>query len=125
MKTTMVFLGFLGFAPSVAVGAGDGGRLSMRVSPSVCFAPATLVVRATIASDADNRVVLFVAESPEFYRSSEIQLEGDRAPRTSVVEFRSLPPGLYEVKTVLLGSTGHERASVRQQVNVIESGGGR
>ena len=125
MKTTMVFLGFLGFAPAVAVGARDADRLSMRVSPSVCFAPATLVVRATIASDADNRVVLFVAESQEFYRSSEIQLEGDRAPRTSVVEFRSLPPGLYEVKTVLLGATGDERASVRQQVTVIASGGGR
>jgi hypothetical protein len=124
MKMTMLFLGFLGFAPAVAVGAGDRDKLSMRVSPSVCFAPATLVVRATIASDADNRVVLFVAESPEFYRSSEIQLEGDRAPRTSVVEFRSLPPGAYEVKTVLLGATGRERASVRQQVNVIASGGG-
>jgi hypothetical protein len=123
MKTTMVFLGFLGFTPAMVVGAGDADRLSMRVSPQVCFSPATLVVRATIASDADNRVVLFVAESPEFYRSSEIQLEGDRAPRTSVVEFRSLPPGLYEVRTVLLGSAGRERASVRQQVNVIASGG--
>jgi hypothetical protein len=81
------------------------------------------VVRATIAASADNRTVEIVAESEDFYRSSEIQLDGDRAPRTSQFEFRSLPPGTYEVKAILRGSSGTERASVRQQVNVISNGG--
>jgi hypothetical protein len=120
MKKTTVFLGLLVWgALANPAGAGEGARLSMRVSPSICYAPATLIVRATIESDAENRVMLFVVESTEFYRSSEIQLEGDRAPRTSVVEFHGLPPGLYEVKTVLLGSRGRELASVRQQVHVV------
>src|SRR5262245_59280713 len=104
--------------PAMPAGAGERERLTLRVSPAVSFAPANLVVRATIPADADNRAVEIVAESEDFYRSSEIQLDGDRAPRTSLFEFRSLPPGTYEVKAVLRGSMGVERASVRQQVNV-------
>lgn len=107
------------------VGAGVAERLTIRVSPSVAFAPANLAVRATITADADNRAVEIVAESPEFYRSSQMQLDGDRAPRTTLFEFRSLPPGTYEVKAILRGSSGSERATVRQQVNVIASGSSR
>ncbi|HZP48639.1 MAG TPA: hypothetical protein VFB07_08895 [Vicinamibacterales bacterium] len=65
-----------------------------------------------------------VAESEDFYRSSEIQLDGDSAPRTTQFEFRSLPPGTYEVRAVLYGAGGDARAEVRQQVNVIASGAG-
>jgi hypothetical protein len=120
----IVFLGFLLCATAMPVGAGVPDRLTIRVSPAVAFAPANLVVRASIAASADNRRVEIVAESEDFYRSSEIQLDGERAPRTTVFEFRSLPPGTYEVKAVLRGSGGDERAAVRQQINVIASGAG-
>lgn len=123
MSLKATVLGFLVCVTAMPAGAGERERLTLRVSPAVSFAPANLVVRATIAADADNRVVEIVAESEDFYRSSEIQLDGDRAPRTSMFEFRSLPPGTYEVKAILRGSTGGERASVRQQVNVIANGG--
>ena len=65
-----------------------------------------------------------IAESPDFYRSSEVQLEGDKAPRTSRIEFRNLPPGTYDVRVMLLDSGGQQRASARQQVNVIASAAG-
>ena len=104
---------------------GAGERMTLRVSPSVSFAPANLIVRTQIEADAQNRGVEIVAESPEFYRSSEIQLDGERAPRTTTFEFRSLPPGTYEVKATLIGPGGSARASVRQQVNVIASGAGQ
>jgi len=96
----------------------------MKVSPAVAFAPANLVVRATVEADADNRAIEIVAESQDFYRSSEIQLEGDKAARTNTFEFRSLPPGTYEVRAKLLSASGQTRAAVRQQVNVIASGPG-
>jgi len=105
--------------------AGAGERMTVRVSPAVAFAPANLIVRARIEADAQNRAVEIVAESTEFYRSSEIQLDGENAPRTSVIEFRSLPPGVYEVKATLLGPGGAPRASVRQAVNVIASAAGQ
>ena len=104
---------------------GAGERLALRVSPAVSFAPANLVVRATIEADSANRAVEVVAESSEFYRSSEIELDGENAPRTNMFEFRSLPSGTYEVRVTLRAGDGHQLANVRQQVNVIESGGTR
>jgi hypothetical protein len=122
MKVQAVLFGILMVTSTLTLGAGE--RITMKVSPAVAFAPANLVVRATILADADNRAVEIVAESDDFYRSSEIQLEGDRAARTSLFEFRSLPPGTYEVRAILVGSNGERRAMIRQQVNVLQSGAG-
>jgi hypothetical protein len=124
MKVRSAMLAILIGAAALPARAREHERLSMRVSPSVAFAPANLIVRAIIPAAAENRAVEISAESPEFYRSSEVQLDGDRAPRTSVFEFRSLPPGSYEVKATLRGSAGEELASVITEVNVIASGGG-
>lgn len=109
---------------TAALPLGAGEKMTMNVSPAVSLAPANLVVRAMIVADADNRAVEIIAESSDFYRSSMIQLEGDRAARTNTFEFRSLPPGTYEVRANLLGSNGESRAIVRQQINVIASGAG-
>ena len=105
---------------SGAVGAND--RLEMKVSPAVAFAPANLSVQATIEADSGNRSIEIIAESPEFYRSSEIQLDGESAPRTTIFQFRSLPTGEYSVRGVLKGQGGHELAIVVRKVNIVESG---
>jgi hypothetical protein len=107
----------------LGVSANADSRLSMRVSPAVAFAPANLIVKAMIEADTDNRAVSIVAESDSFYRSSEIQLDGDRAPRTTTFEFRSMPGGVYQVTATLLGVNREALRSVRQQVNVISNGG--
>src|SRR4051812_12302671 len=60
MKVRVVFLGILMLASTLPIGAGE--RLTLKVSPAVAFAPANLVVRATILADADNRAVEIVAE---------------------------------------------------------------
>ena len=103
---------------------GAGEKMTLKVSPAVAFAPANLIVRAMILADPDNRAVEIIAESEDFYRSSMIQLEGDKAPRTTQFEFRSLPSGTYEVRANLLGTNGESRALSRQHVNVIASGTG-
>jgi hypothetical protein len=122
MKVRAALFGVLMLTSALPLGAGQ--RLTLKVSPAVSFAPANLVVRATIVADADNRAVEIVAESDDFYRSSQIQLEGDRAARTNMFEFRSLPPGTYEVRANLVGADGQSRAMVRQQINVFASGAG-
>jgi hypothetical protein len=109
---------------AMPLGAKTRDLLAIRVSPAVSFAPANLVVRVMIESDQSNRAIEIIAESPEFYRSSSIELDGNRAPRTSLFEFRSLPSGTYEVTATLLGPGGEERASVRQQVAIIANGAG-
>ena len=122
MKARSVLFGLLMLSAALPLTAKDA--LAVKVSPAVCFAPANLIVRATVESNASNRAVEIVAESDDFYRSSELQLDGDRAPRTTMFEFRSLPPGMYEVRAILYGSDGDARAEVRRQVNVIASGAG-
>ena len=101
---------------------GAGERLTMRVSPSVAFAPANLVVKAMVEANKDNRSIEIVAESEVFYRSSEMPLDGDRAPKTSVFEFRNLPGGSYLVRAVLKGSSGQELAYSEQNLNVVDAG---
>ena len=122
MKVRAALLGVLTLIATLPLGAGE--RMTIKVSPAVAFAPANLIVRAMIVTDADNRAVEIIAESQDFYRSSTVQLDGDKAARTSNFEFRSLPPGTYEVRANLLGSKGEQRATVRQQVNVIATGAG-
>jgi len=120
-----VFLGILVTAAALPAGARERERLALLVTPAVSFAPANLVVRAVIDADAANRAIQITAESEDFYRSSEMSLDGDRAPRTSQFEFRSLPPGIYEVTAVLVDSTGGQRASVTREVEVMSAGGDR
>jgi len=123
MKVRACVIAFVIALTTLSISAGTDQKLAVRVSPAVAFAPATLVVRTTIQSDPDNRAVEIVAESNDFYRSSEIQLNGDHAPRVNVFEFRSLPPGTYLVTARLIDSKGEPRASVRSEVNVMQSGG--
>ncbi len=106
-----------------ALPLGAGERLTMKISPNVAFAPANLVVRTSVEADAANRALELVAESVDFYRSSEIQLDGENAPRTARFVFKGLPPGEYIVSAVLKGSGNEQRASVRQQVNVLDAEG--
>lgn len=64
-----------------------------------------------------------MAESAEFYRSSDIALDGERAPRINMIWYRSLPAGAYQVRSVLIGTRGEERAMVSQAVTVLSTGG--
>jgi hypothetical protein len=122
MNVRVVLFSFLILALTTVGTAGD--KLSLRVSPAVAFAPANLTIRAMIEADPGNQLVTIAAESPDFYRSSEIPLNGDRAPRTTMYELRGIPSGTYEVKATLFGPGRHERAVARQQVDVVSGGEG-
>jgi hypothetical protein len=94
-------------------------RVSIRVSPAVAFAPANLFVRATVDVNPDNRSLEIIAESADFYRSSEITLDGDHAPRVTLMQFKSLPGGSYQVRAVLRGAAGREIATIGTEVNIV------
>lgn len=80
--------------------------VSLRVSPIVALEPAVLTVRASIEPNDDARRLRVVVSSGEYLRSSEIPLEGRSAPRTSVIELKGVPAGLYEVRATVLGVAG-------------------
>lgn len=98
--------------------------MTLSVSPSMSFAPADLVVRAIVPPDEANRAINIVAESETFYRSSEVQLDGEQAPRVTVREFSSLPAGEYDVSAVLFGQGARRIALARQRVKVLGVGDG-
>ena len=101
---------------------GGGQSLKMSVSPEQSFAPANLFVRLGIEPDAANRIVEVVAESEEFYRSSQVALEGENGPKTVMLQFRNVPGGSYEVRGVVTDDRGREVAVAHQSVNVLPSG---
>src|SRR5574342_83192 len=93
--------------------AGDE-PLRMQLSPAVAREPAVLTIRVLVEAAEDNRMLQVVAESPTFYRSSEVQIDGDHATPLNVFQFRNLPTGLYQVTSILIGSHGRRATASRQ-----------
>jgi hypothetical protein len=108
---------------SLTVSAGPTERLTLTVSPVSSFAPANLVVRVHVTPDSANRALEVIAESSDYLRSSRIQLDGEDAPKTVTLEFRSLPAGDYSVRGALIDDSGRACATARRQVLVLASGG--
>jgi hypothetical protein len=121
MRVRAILCGFLMLAAAI-LPLRASAPITMRVTPTMCFAPADVRINAMIESDPANRAVQVAAESRDFYRSSEIQLDGDAAPRTTEFSFRALPTGEYTVTATLFGANGKFRASTRRLVRVMSNG---
>jgi hypothetical protein len=109
MRRSAIVLAILAAAP---VAANDA--VSIKLTPTVAKqAPAAMVVSTRIAAHEDNRALIVSAESPYYFLSSEVPLDGHRAPRARDFLFRNLPPGEYEVTMKLIGSRGPRAAASR------------
>jgi hypothetical protein len=104
--------------------AGGAEPMTLSVTPAQSFAPATVRVRARIEPRAENRRLALVADGPNFYRSSEFQLDGEHGPKTVELYFSNLPGGDYEIYAVLSDSSGRQRAVVHLPATVIGFGDG-
>lgn len=97
-------------------------KLSLRVSPAIGTAPGYVTVTATIQPNADNRVLEIAADSGGFYRSSEVQLEGERAPLITQIALKNLPRGDYEIVVALCDNRGR-RTIARSSVRILSAAG--
>jgi hypothetical protein len=104
--------------------AGGAEPVTLSVTPAQSFAPATVRVRARFEPRADNRWLALVADGPNFYRSSEFQLDGEQGPKTVELHFSNLPGGDYEIYAVLSANSGRQRAVVHLPAKVIGIGDG-
>jgi hypothetical protein len=107
------------FIAATAIPLHGGDALRVAVSPAYAFAPANLRVRVTIEPSADNRTLAIVADGEAFYRSSEVDLQGDRAPKTMEFIFRNIPGGAYRISAVVKGQGGRQRAMAAQEVKIL------
>jgi hypothetical protein len=112
-------LGLGGIVLLSVLPANGGEALGMAVSPAQSFAPSNLRVRLRLEPHAQNRRLAVVVDSADFYRRSEIPLDGEQAPKAITIEVRNVPGGSYQVSSVVLDESGRMRASAKQDVNVI------
>jgi len=116
MRTVLAICGLIGLT---VLPANAHEPLTLAVSPAVAFAPATVRIRARIEPSADNRFLTIVADGPDFYRSSDVQLDGEQSPKSIELLFKDVPGGEYEVHAFLTDISGHLRASVYQGARIL------
>ena len=90
--------------------------LSLRVTPHVSSAPSTVTVLAYVEPDSANRRLRIEADSGWFYRSSEVELDGDQAPMLTEFRLKSLPSGEYTLKATLFDAMGEETVVSRTAI---------
>lgn len=113
--TTGLVLLLSGTARSDAI---EHEKLVLRVTPQVSNAPGTVVVQATVMKAAGNRSLSLEVDSGTFFRRSDIQLDGDRAPLITEVRLNDLPQGEYTVTAVLRDTLDMETV-VRRTASVL------
>jgi hypothetical protein len=100
------------------VAAHSKEAVSIKVTPAVARAPASVRIEAMVEADDENRELQVVAESESFSRASRISLDGSRSPRLNEFIFRDLPDGDYEIRVTVIGASG-PRASGGRGLHVL------
>lgn len=95
-------------AASVAGGAERRTQpvAALDIRPRMAFAGHDVRILVRVPPDADNRRLRVTIDSGSFSRTSEIDLEGVRAPGAHWFNLPALPAGEYLVEAVVYSSTG-------------------
>jgi hypothetical protein len=117
MKSTLT-LGAIVLLASISVDAAS--RLNIRVSPAMASAPADIRIYVRVEPREENRILRVSADSVNFFRSSEVQLDGEAGQRVSTFTFRQLPAGDYEVRAELIVSSGRTTQMEVSRVAVFQ-----
>ena len=113
MKSPATFLSIAAIVVGAVVSGIADEAVEMRLSDNVMMSPASLRVTVLVQRDKENRYLIIEADSPTYYRSSQVPLSGESAPRSHGIEFRSLPEGVYQIRASVEGTEGI-RAQARQ-----------
>ena len=106
-------VGFGGVLLAGAVSSGADAPVTIAVRPTVAFAGRD--VRTTIRTPRDprNRELRVVVDAPDYYASSDVQLDGTDAPATHQFTWRELPGGAYRVEAILTRENGERRIATQ------------
>jgi hypothetical protein len=106
-------VGFSGVLLAGVVSYGADAPVTIAVRPTVAFAGRD--VRTTIRTPRDprNRELRVVVDAPEYYASSDVQLDGTDAPATHQFTWRELPGGAYRVEAILTREDGERRIATQ------------
>jgi hypothetical protein len=101
------------FALLTGSGARAGQSLDVRILIG-WGSGGSVTIQAFIDRDDRNRSIEFVVDSASYFGSSTKDLDGEHAPHTTEVRFRSLPIGDYVARIELRGTNG-VRGVVRRE----------
>jgi len=76
----------------------------------MCVFGCNVRIDVRIESDPDNRYLVIETDSADYYRRSDIPLEGDRSASVHTVRLTNAPAGKYEVRAILQRVDGTVRA---------------
>jgi hypothetical protein len=109
------------FGVLVAPIAHGADAITVKITPRVCLEGENVRVTVRVDPDPDNRMLLIEVDAVSFFRSSKIQLNGDRAPSLHTLFLRSPPSGTYVVRATLTHTDGITR-STPMKLRVLDGG---
>ena len=85
-------------------------ELTLRMTPRFVSAPGFLRSLIRVAPNDANRTLRVEIDSDNYYRSSDITLDGASAPTSHFVDWKEVPAGKYDLIVSVLGPSGDPRA---------------
>lgn len=110
--------------PLVALSGTSGSakdNVEIRLNGRFFAEPATVQLIVAVEPNADNRRLRVEADGDSMYRSTEIDLAGDKEQRLHTVEFKNLSAGGYTLRAQVL-SNETVRSQAEQEIMVTGDG---
>ena len=96
--------------------------LELRLTRKYTFSPGYVRSLVRVSPHPDNRLLRVTLDSADYYRSSDIELDGADAARSHFLNWTSLPAGHYDIVATLFGPDG-PRGQSTDVLDVIGLGG--
>lgn len=113
MRTTMLVAVML---VSGALLAPAEEIVEIRVRGHYYAAPATVPIVVAVEPRAENRTLVIEADGEDYFRSSEVELNGEKEKRLHSLEFTSLPAGAYVLRAKVRSKSAVLGTAVREFV---------
>jgi hypothetical protein len=110
--------------PLVAFSGSAGSakdNVEIRLNGRFFAEPATVQLIVAVEPNSENRRLRVEADGDSMYRSTEIDLAGDKEQRLHTVEFKNLSAGGYTLRAQVL-STSSIRSQAEQEIMVTGDG---
>ena len=110
--------------PLVALSGTSGSakdNVEIRLNGRFFAEPATVQLIVAVEPNAENRRLRVEADGDSMYRSTEIDLAGDKEQRLHTVEFKNLSAGGYTLRAQVL-SNESVRSQAEQEIMVTGDG---
>jgi hypothetical protein len=102
LRTAILAAAFITIAAMTAPRSPAKELVEIRVRGHYFAAPATVPITVAVEPAAQNRMLVVEADSEQYFRSSAVELAGEKEKRLHSVEFKSLPAGQYTLRAQVL-----------------------